>query len=130
MSHCVLCNTQTETRDHLFFSCTYSSMLWSSLARKLLQNQFSTDWQTLINVISKTYNDRLQTYLVRSSFQLAVHSIWREQNGRKHGEKPTPVAILAKWMDKQMRNKLSVIRKEGDNRYELDLQTWFSTSSD
>ena len=32
---CLLCSTNIETHDHLFFSCTFSSQVWTSLAQWL-----------------------------------------------------------------------------------------------
>lgn len=40
---CPLCNEAEETREHLFFSCRYSTEVWKFLAEGLLQANFTTD---------------------------------------------------------------------------------------
>lgn len=40
---CLLCNAAAESRDHLFFNCSYSWMLWTELARRY-NHQPDQDW--------------------------------------------------------------------------------------
>ncbi|XP_010467312.1 PREDICTED: uncharacterized protein LOC104747378 [Camelina sativa] len=39
---CVLCNNAPGTRDHLFFSCAYSSEIWGNLASRIFGTSYST----------------------------------------------------------------------------------------
>ncbi|CAN6993030.1 unnamed protein product [Brassica rapa subsp. trilocularis] len=55
-----------------------------------------------------------------------VHAVWRERNRRRHGEPPSPAALLIKRLDKNLRNKFTVIRQKGDQEYEKGMETWFS----
>lgn len=41
---CILCQAPMETREHLFFECSYSSEVWSLLMSGLLQGRYSTKW--------------------------------------------------------------------------------------
>lgn len=41
---CVLCKSNNESRDHLFFKCSYSSHLWWYTAGGLLGNSYTDDW--------------------------------------------------------------------------------------
>ncbi|KAG7564158.1 Reverse transcriptase zinc-binding domain [Arabidopsis suecica] len=102
MSTCVLCNSHLKTRDNLFFKCSYSSEIWNKLVQRLLHSHFSTDWREVVTCITNTSLDKINTFLVRCSFQIAVHSIWRERNGRRHGENQTSATQLAIWIDKQL----------------------------
>ncbi|AAF99801.1 T2E6.13 [Arabidopsis thaliana] len=124
---CTFCSTSIETRDHLFFSCSYASSIWTAIAKNVLQHRFSTDWQAIVNYISETQTDRIRSFLSRYIFQLTVHTVWKERNDRRHGEEPRTSANLISWMDKQIRNQLSIIISTGDRRYENGLQVWFST---
>lgn len=87
---CILCQDPMETRDHLFFSCGYSAEIWSALTKGLLKRRHSTSWTSILSVISDTSQDSTTLLLVRYVFQATLHSIWRERNSRRHGEKPTP----------------------------------------
>lgn len=43
---CVLCENTKETRDHLFFSCSYAAGIWKELPQRLLNNNYldGLDW--------------------------------------------------------------------------------------
>lgn len=125
---CVLCSNVLETRDHLFFSCTFSAEIWFTLTHQLFEANYSTDWQAIVNYIMDKSLPRIQGLLARYVFQASIHTIWRERNARRHGEASTQPASIIKFIDKQVRNKLVSIRSVGDRRYDESLQTWFATS--
>jgi len=41
--NCVLCGNVEESRNHLFFSCHYTTAIWDNLTRRLLSHEYSTD---------------------------------------------------------------------------------------
>nr|BAB10650.1 unnamed protein product [Arabidopsis thaliana] len=74
-------------------------------------------------------HNRIERFLARYILQASVYTLWRERNGRRHGEDPNPAARLIRWIDKQMRNALSSIKEMGDRRYDTGLQLWFATAN-
>lgn len=52
--------------------------------------------------------------------------IWRKCNRRRHGE--AGVALLMKLLDKNMRNKLTLVQRKGDSNIGEGMQYWFQTS--
>ncbi|KAL9308800.1 hypothetical protein AtEden1_Chr1g0044331 [Arabidopsis thaliana] len=124
---CVFCNHPTESRDHLFFNCPYSSEVLIVTAKNILKTRFTTDWHLLINMISSLQQNRVESFFVRYTFQVSVYSIWRERNGRRHGKTLHSATRLIGWIDKQVRNILSSIRMKGDRHYDTGLQMWFAT---
>lgn len=126
---CIFCNDPLETRDHLFFSCHYTSAIWKALAQKLFGTRFSTEWQQVVDYISESQHDRIHSYLARNIFQLTVHTIGRERNARHHGDDPRPATTLIRWLDKHVRSQLSAIKSLGDRRYDQALQAWFAVQA-
>ncbi|XP_023637566.1 uncharacterized protein LOC111830212 [Capsella rubella] len=124
---CEFCQQDVETRDHLFFACSYASEIWASTAKGLLLSHYTTDWTRLIALISTPHQDRVHTFLLRYAFQAVVYGIWRERNCRRHGNAPIPPPQLTKMIDKQVRDQLSSIRKMGDLRYAAGFQLWLQT---
>lgn len=45
----------------------------------------------------------------------------------KHKESPRPKSTLIQIIDKEVRNKLSALRKEGDHNYDLGFTEWFAS---
>ncbi|KAG7560295.1 Reverse transcriptase domain [Arabidopsis thaliana x Arabidopsis arenosa] len=122
--NCVLCANNMETRDHLFFSCNYVTQVWSALAKGLLRTRFTSSWPQILNLVSDRSQDRVETLLLRYVFQATIYTVWRERNGRHHGEISNTSAQLVGWIDKQIRNQLTTIRRMGDRRYDMAFQVW------
>ncbi|KAG7586730.1 Reverse transcriptase zinc-binding domain [Arabidopsis thaliana x Arabidopsis arenosa] len=122
--NCVLCRNNIETRDHLFFSCSYTSTIWAAIAKGLWRARYTTDWSQILVCVSDQSQDRVESFLIRYGFQATIYTVWRERNGRRHGETPNTAATLIGWIDKQVRNQITTIRHSGDRRYDMAFQTW------
>ena len=59
--------------------------------------------------------------------QSTVRMIWWERNRRRHGESPAPATLLIKKLDKNIRNKFTVIQRKGDEEYANGMADWFDT---
>ncbi|XP_018463234.1 uncharacterized protein LOC108834397 [Raphanus sativus] len=122
---CVLCKKEVQSRNHLFFKCSYSAHLWSYLTGGMLGVHYSEDWSSIITLITGGSLDRRKLYCVRYAFHAAVYAIWRERNGVKHGEKVLAMSVLKKLTEKGVRNKLGLVDKKGRRGMENVLQFWF-----
>ena len=57
------------------------------------------------------------------AFQCSIHSIWREKNGRKHGKTHQPWASLLKFIDKEIRNRISSLQMGGSRKFSKALES-------
>lgn len=96
---CVLCQHQLETREHLFFECSYSQQIWRNLTHKILPSRFSVRWQDIRELLSDNTQQMIQLYLLRYSFQVTLYTVWRERNNRMHGESPILAPAMIKTID-------------------------------
>ena len=115
--------------DHLFFTCSFTSAIWVDLARGIFKTQYTSHWQSIIEAITNSQHHRVEWFLRRYVFQATIYIVWRERNGRRHGEPPNTASQLVGWIDKQIRNQLSSICLKGDKRYDGSLQVWFQSRS-
>lgn len=116
-----------ETRDHLFFSCNFTSVVWTALVRGLWKTRPPTSWPQILSSISSQSQDRVKGFLLRYVLQTTIYTIWRERNNRRHGEAHNSPATLIGWIDKQIRNQLTTIRRMRDGRYDKAFQIWLRT---
>lgn len=123
---CVFCN-QLETRNHLFFSCPYTSAVWTQLMSGLLGSRFTIIWEDIMALTIDNSQDMITTFLTRYGFQVSLHSLWRERNDRRHGVSPTSISTLVTMLDRHIRNRCSSIIKLGDQKYAASLSVWFAT---
>ena len=112
---CVLCQQQLETRDHLFFRCTYSSPLWSRLMRQLMGTHYTEVWSNISLFMSQSQLSQTQMFLARYVLQTTLYMIWRERNSRKHGEKPRPQETLFRVIDRQVKNRTMTLKTHNKN---------------
>ena len=124
---CVLCKTAQETRDHLFFECSYSSQIWGSLVKGILKETYTNEWKDIVIWISDEKMERMRLFCIRYAFQIALYTLWRERNKVRHEKKLMPIEVLKKLVDKGVRNKLSLMRSKKVRFMEKGLQFWFST---
>lgn len=119
---CTFCNNHIESRDHLFFSCSYGTEVWEAVAKHIYGARFSTNWQSIITTACNKWHGQVESFIARYVFQTAVYTIWRERNGRRHDQNPNPVPRLIKWIETQMKDQFSAIRRSGDRRFDQGLQ--------
>ncbi|XP_077242054.1 uncharacterized protein LOC143882449 [Tasmannia lanceolata] len=83
-SRCLLCKSDREKRDHLFFSCSFSALVWCSLLRGISnrKKQFTSliaeeEW------IRKKFKGNTQVATTaKIAFSATIYFIWLERNQR------------------------------------------------
>ncbi|KAL0795020.1 hypothetical protein Bca101_066397 [Brassica carinata] len=50
VASCWFCNSPIETRDHLFFACSYAKEVWLGVIGKLAGTGVSVQWEILLRV--------------------------------------------------------------------------------
>ena len=127
-STCVLCKTAHETRNHLFFKCSFSSQIWEHLAKGILHSWYSNKWNVIADLITVPTMEKRKSFCFRYAFQVTLNTLWRKKkNKRRHGDQPLPLQVSTKLIDKSIRNKLSLVQMKGVKGMEGILQYWFIT---
>lgn len=93
---CVLCKSAPESRNHLFFECSYSSQVWEHLVKGILRSSYTNVWNSILHLVMDFSMERKKLFCIRYAFQAAVHALWRERNKIKHKYKPLPLSALKK----------------------------------
>jgi hypothetical protein len=82
-SHCVLCDTSCETRDHLFFECPFSAYIWTVCKLKLKLNTPMGNLSQEAHTIKDQFKQKDKVYkLARLAINATVWHIWQERNRR------------------------------------------------
>ena len=126
---CVFCQEPLEIILHLFFKCQFSIQMWEALMKGVMKNQYTMEWASIIRLVTESSHwSKAQMFIVRYILQSTVHTIWRERNRRRHGEASTPIVLLVKRIDKNMRNRFSILQKKGDKTLEEGMRYWFANT--
>lgn len=125
---CLLSGEKNETRDHLFFACPYSYMVWIRVTGRLFGTRITPDWQDTVAKIQHDRRSKLDKVLVRMVFQMTVYHVWRERNARRHGKAWIPLEKLLSQIDKTMRNTITSQRYSYGDKLEGLMRCWFEVT--
>ncbi|KAG7542752.1 Reverse transcriptase zinc-binding domain [Arabidopsis thaliana x Arabidopsis arenosa] len=90
---CLLCNSFDESRQHLFFDCSYAADVWhffSGKAHVSPPNLFDDGVRWLKNPC----RDKNTALILRLAFQASMYYIWKERNSRLHSASSKPSSAL------------------------------------
>ncbi|CAG7902028.1 unnamed protein product [Brassica rapa] len=108
---CILCNSLAESRDHLYFECSYSWSLWSRLAQKANWTP-DRNWSVGVGTLQATTLPKNHRLLVLLAWQASIYFIWIERNNRIHRQEFRPFLSLFKQADSLIRNRISSLRSQ------------------
>ncbi|KAG7577371.1 Endonuclease/exonuclease/phosphatase superfamily [Arabidopsis thaliana x Arabidopsis arenosa] len=103
---CLLCQTDEESRDHLFFQCTYSNTIWQELFGRFSPSP-STQFGLLLNWIKKPTTNRKLNSICKLVLQALVYNIWKERNARLHSVSPRSTTQLKREIQLLLRRRLA-----------------------
>ena len=103
---CFFCGEPYETREHLFFACTYTFMLWLQVVRTLFGVEPDPDWDITISRLLTGKYDRLLLFCWDWSYKSP--SISSGERGMIGSTRTLLILwiILVRIIDKTMRNRI------------------------
>lgn len=120
---CILCNSASESRDHLFFNCNYSFSVWNSLTRKTRTPAFR-HWSQSIDYMQTLSSPKHQRLLSLLTWQAAIYTIQMERNSRIHRKEYRSVDSLISSISAQIKKKISSIRQSSPVLASSMMQYW------
>lgn len=126
-ANCIFCIFGAESRNHLFFYCSYSEKIWRNLVGRLMGRNYTCIWDEVLYLISTNIGSRTKLFLLRYVFQVAIHTIWMERKGRRHGTVQRTPGILVKFINKETRNRIRSLRGKGGKYLTRAMVAWFET---
>ena len=92
---CRLCHTGRESRDHLFFCCSYSMSIWKEVLKLCGLGRTIGSWSEELRWVSiKLKRKALISIVLRIAWKAVIYHIWRERNRRIYGEIPESATKL------------------------------------
>lgn len=121
---CLFCNTDHESRNHLFFECRYSVTVWNQIAYRC-DLQAHASWHDNLNQLLALRGNRDSLCLRLLATQATIYWLWNEHNTRLyHQIFRSPGAIIS-LIDKQIRNRLQSFRHANPRASSAMTQLWF-----
>ena len=84
---CRLCQDGMESRDHLFFECSFAKEVWRSVLQMYGLNKGILPWNEELNWAIQNFKGKsLISVILRLAWKASIYYIWRERNGRMHNK--------------------------------------------
>ncbi|KAL9672679.1 hypothetical protein QQ045_028931 [Rhodiola kirilowii] len=109
---CALCDTGIESRDHLFFECTYSQDVWSKVLGFLHIFPTFNRWDLLIPWFKGMPQTRLKTKMSAAATTRVMNGVWVARNKKIFREEVTPSARIIQETIWYLRMKLGAVQMD------------------
>ncbi|GKA39579.1 hypothetical protein Tco_0732130 [Tanacetum coccineum] len=108
---CLLCKSQQDSHEHLFFECAYSSSVWQNVLNVAGISGVSSQWDDIMLWLLPISKSKTVISIVGRLIVAATsYFLWREQNDRIHGKGDKKVEQVSKYVADSVRLKLASIK--------------------
>ena len=74
---CVLCKEEEESRDHMFFGCSYSKKIWQEVLKLCGLTREIVSWQEEVAwAIQRLRGKALISLLLKIAWNAVIYMIW------------------------------------------------------
>ena len=109
---CLLCGSQLETHEHLFFQCTASKQVWNLVQTKADIQVPVLPWDQLIVWLATNWKGNMLSMQIRKlCLSSMIYLLWRDRNQRFHTNSVSRLDEIALSIIEQVRLKLSTYRR-------------------
>ncbi|CAA7058554.1 unnamed protein product [Microthlaspi erraticum] len=118
---CLLCGIELETRDHLFFECSFSASVWRRLMFCLNLHNVPGHWAQLLDWLTSASLDTTKKLALLQDWQGAVYELWKERN-RLHDGVTFPYGKIFSLILSSVRDKCRAMSMFGSSHGDSMLQ--------
>ncbi|XP_071688080.1 uncharacterized protein [Rutidosis leptorrhynchoides] len=104
---CLLCKTQMDSHNHLFFECGFSNQVWDKLKQSIQFHIPSNEWKEIVGILLPVVHKRVTRVVVtKLVFAASVYFMWQERNKRYFKSKARSVDQVSQIIISNVRLKL------------------------
>ncbi|KAF8116332.1 hypothetical protein N665_0019s0012 [Sinapis alba] len=104
-----------ETRNHLYFYCSYSSRVWNRAILSLGFINAPVHWDLVLDWLPRASNDRVRSLALLPLWNGCIYTIWRERNARFHLGLIKSEDVLVRDVIKLTKVKSTAMKNGGSN---------------
>ncbi|XP_024016097.1 uncharacterized protein LOC112089261 [Eutrema salsugineum] len=121
---CLLCGSENESKDHLFFECPYSKEVWSSITTTLMFPSPPVKWTDIMAWLHSSPSGSTTALALLQAWQGCISELWNERNRRVHQGFTLPVSLLITKIISSMKNKCTAMSQIGSAHGDALLEIW------
>ncbi|XP_013632609.1 PREDICTED: uncharacterized protein LOC106338101 [Brassica oleracea var. oleracea] len=124
---CLLCNNHPESRNHIFFDCSFTRSIWRPLSRKIGLTSPSDSWDDTARAVTNFTGTVHHIFLTRIAWQLVIYETWRERNHLHRGSFKGSERLFS-LIERTITNRISSFRQDNPEYSSICMQLWLSMS--
>ena len=109
---CILCKQEEESRDHLFFGCSFLKVVWKMVLSLSGLNRAVFDWQWEFTwAVQRLRGKALISKLLRIGWNAYMYHIWKERNNRIFVQKEESPEQILEHIKSSVRFRLAGLKR-------------------
>ena len=121
---CLLCGTQMDNHDHLFFACPISWKIWTAIISKCNTHWQPLSWTDAIHYMAFQWKKNSLTNILRKlALSVSVYTIWAERNDRYHTNSWRDTESIIRQIKDTIRCRITSFRRVKDCPTNRNLQS-------
>ncbi|XP_022015037.1 uncharacterized protein LOC110914557 [Helianthus annuus] len=122
---CPLCRNNRDSRDHLFFRCSFSSKVWKDVKLMVSLDQVDDSWQSIMDWMFLHASSKKVDHIVSKLVIAATtYFIWLERNNCLFSNNQAKVESVVGRIKKMVRLRLMGFDFKGDSKVDRMLKNW------
>ncbi|XP_022019073.1 uncharacterized protein LOC110919103 [Helianthus annuus] len=122
---CPLCNQGKDSRDHLFFRCSYALQVWNRVKEMAYMDSVDENWDSIIAWLSQhAINNSAKSIVSKLVVAASSYFIWQERNNRLFSRTQRNATVIANIVLHTVRLKLMTFKAGKGMKHPLMLERW------
>ncbi|XP_022030689.1 uncharacterized protein LOC110931611 [Helianthus annuus] len=122
---CPLCRYDRDSRDHLFFECSYASEVWRLVRNMVDMGSVDDTWASVMQWMELNANSSSLDYIVCNLLLAAsTYFIWQERNNRLFTQVQRNASVLSKVIIDTIRLRIMGFKTGRDPKQRKLLDRW------
>ncbi|KAF5805415.1 putative reverse transcriptase zinc-binding domain-containing protein [Helianthus annuus] len=128
---CPLCRNNRDSRDHLFFRCSFSSKVWNDIKAMASLDQIDDSWQSVMDWMFVHASSKKVDHIVcKLVIAATTYFIWLERNNCLFSNDQAKVESVVVRIKNIVRLRLMGFEFKGDSKVDRMLKTWEIAASE
>ncbi|KAJ0917942.1 hypothetical protein HanRHA438_Chr05g0211871 [Helianthus annuus] len=122
---CPLCRYDRDSRDHLFFQCSFSAEVWNIVKKIVDMGSVSDTWNSITMWMEQHSNSKKLNHTVcKMVVAASTYFIWQERNNRLFSQTRRSANTISQVIIRTVRLRLMGFHVGREPRYKELLERW------
>ncbi|XP_021979682.1 uncharacterized protein LOC110875790 [Helianthus annuus] len=128
---CPLCRNDRDSRDHLFFQCSFSATVWQNIKPMGSLDQVDDTWQSIMDwMLLHASSKKVEHIVSKLVIAATTYFIWLERNKCLFSNDRAKVESVVGKIKKTVRLRLMGFDFKGDAKVDRMLRNWEIAASE